>query len=86
MRRAAAADFAVAASARMPIAGTAYEPGEARLVDLIAQNYFAPVSVMTLRGSELAQAARAMAATPELRLEPDRISRASSPSASTGWR
>ena len=50
----------------------AYEPGEARLADLLAQNYFAPVSVMTLSGKELLQAVRAIATAPAtLEPEPD---------------
>jgi len=60
VRRAAPADFAVAGLPE-PTRPNAYEPGEARLADLLAQNYFTPVSVMTLLGSDLVQAARAIA-------------------------
>jgi len=71
VRRSAGADFAVAGlpeSARPH----AYEPGEARLADLLAQNYFAPVSVMTLSGKQLSDAVRAIAAAPAaLEPEPD---------------
>ncbi|HEU4583567.1 MAG TPA: alpha/beta hydrolase-fold protein [Polyangiaceae bacterium] len=68
VRRAAPADFAIAGLPE-PARTSAYEPGEARLVDLVAQNYFAPVSVMTVRGSDLLQAARAIAAS-EASIEP----------------
>jgi hypothetical protein len=67
-RRAAPADFAVAGLPE-PTRPNAYEPGEARLADLLAQNYFTPVSVMTLLGSDLVQAARAIAPA-EAALEP----------------
>jgi hypothetical protein len=70
VRRAAAADFALAALPGVQRAA-AFEPGNARLVDLIAQFYFEPVSVMTLPGSELAQVVRTLAEKPELRLEPE---------------
>jgi hypothetical protein len=71
VRRSARADFAVAG---LPESSrpSAYEPGEARLADLLAQNYFAPVSVMTLSGKELMLAMRALAAAPaELEPAPD---------------
>src|SRR6185436_19218887 len=60
VRRAAPADFAVTGLPE-PTRPNAYEPGEARLADLLAQNYFTPVSVMTLLGSELVAAAHAIA-------------------------
>jgi len=68
VRRAAPADFAVAGLPE-PARASAYEPGEARLADLVAQNYFAPVSVMTVLGSDLVQAARAIAPS-EASIEP----------------
>jgi hypothetical protein len=69
VRRAAPADFAITGLPE-PTRANAYEPGEARLADLLAQNYFTPVSVMTLLGSDLVQAARAIAPA-EAALEPD---------------
>ncbi|MEO8180363.1 MAG: alpha/beta hydrolase-fold protein [Deltaproteobacteria bacterium] len=79
VRRAAPADFALAGLPE-PARTSAYEPGEARLADLLAQNYFTPVSVMTLLGSELVAAAHAIAPSdgvlePELdlsRIQPQR--------------
>jgi pimeloyl-ACP methyl ester carboxylesterase len=68
VRRAAPADFAVTGLPE-PTRPNAYEPGEARLADVLAQNYFAPVSVMTLLGSDLVQAAHAIAAS-NAKLEP----------------
>jgi dienelactone hydrolase len=68
VRRAAPADFAVAGLPEAARA-SAYEPGEARLADLVAQNYFAPVSVVTVLGSDLMQAARAIAPS-EASIEP----------------
>jgi len=71
VRRSAGADFAVAGLPESSRA-SAYEPGEARLADLLAQNYFAPVSVMTLSGKDLVQAMRAIATAPaELEPAPD---------------
>ncbi len=69
VRRAAQADFALSGLPE-PNRTNAYEPGEARLADLLAQNYFAPVSVMTLLGSDLVRAASAIAAS-EGKLEPE---------------
>jgi dienelactone hydrolase len=71
VRRSAPADFAVSGLPE-PTRPHAYEPGEARLADVLAQNYFAPVSVMTLLGSDLVQAVRAIApADAKLEPEPD---------------
>jgi len=70
VRRAAAADFALVglpATTRPNV----YEPGQARLVDLIAQSYYEPVSVMTLTGSELRAALGILLEKSELRLEPE---------------
>ncbi|HVZ32171.1 MAG TPA: hypothetical protein VG963_07090, partial [Polyangiaceae bacterium] len=67
--RAAPADFALAGLPQ-PSFGSAFEPGEARLVDLVAHAYFEPIGVMTLRGSELLGAAHAVAAA-HARLEPE---------------
>jgi hypothetical protein len=67
--RAASADFAVAGLPE-PARPSAFEPGEARLVDLLAQNYFTPVSVMTVLGSDLAAAAPVIAAS-DGKLEPE---------------
>lgn len=67
-RRAAPADFTVAGLPR-PGRVNAYEPGEARLADLLVQYPFEPITVMTLRGSELSAAAQAIAAS-DAHLEP----------------
>jgi hypothetical protein len=69
VRRAAPADFALAGLPE-PARPNAYEPGEARLADLLAQNYFTPISVMTLLGSDLMAAARAISPSEGV-LEPE---------------
>lgn len=67
VRRAAGTDFALAA----PVAARAavFEPGQARLIDLIAHHYFEPLSVLTLPGTRLLEALKALESS-ELRLEP----------------
>ncbi|HKO93105.1 MAG TPA: hypothetical protein VJU61_18240, partial [Polyangiaceae bacterium] len=70
VRRAAPADFALAALPGVQRTNM-FEPGNSRLVDLMAQSYFEPVSVMTLTGSELATVVRTLAEKSEFRLEPE---------------
>jgi hypothetical protein len=69
VRRAAPADFALSGLPR-PSRPNAYEPGEARLADLLVQYPFEPLTVMTLHGSELSAAARAVAGS-QAHLEPE---------------
>jgi hypothetical protein len=69
VRRAAPAEFALAGLPR-PTHVNAYEPGNARLADLLVQYPFEPITVMTLHGSELSAAAQAVAAS-GAHLEPE---------------
>lgn len=67
VRSAVGSDFALAAPVHAR--ASVFEPGQARLIDLIAHHYFEPISVVTLPGARLLEVLKALEST-ELRLEP----------------
>jgi hypothetical protein len=71
VRRASKADFALALHTGPNGPSYATYAPSVRLMDLTALFYYEPIGVMTLTGAELATARLALAAKPEIRLQPE---------------